>query len=103
MLTVTPIMGATGIYLYDTKSFGDSSIIGSILIMAVFGLITVQVWVTYLPAIIFTPVVLEKISRKESFYKIQYWKFLCVSILGGIGVGVFIMLPFIILPWCINI
>ncbi len=97
MLTVTPIAAVTGLISYDPSRWGGEMKIENILVMAVFGLITVQTWFTYIPALIFAPIIMNRLSKKESFYTIPRWKFYLNSILYGALAGIFILLPVILL------
>ncbi|MDH3349871.1 MAG: hypothetical protein OEM02_17420 [Desulfobulbaceae bacterium] len=97
MLTITPIAAVTGLISYDPSRWGGEMKIENILVMAVFGLITVQVWLTYIPALIFTPIIMKRLSGKEVFHTIPRWKFYLNSILYGAGAGIFILLPCVLL------
>jgi len=65
--------------------------------MAIFGLITVQVWITYIPSLILTPIIMNRLSNIEKFHKIQKCKFFGLSIIGGSMAGIFIVLQCILI------
>lgn len=97
MLTITPIAAVTGLISYAPSRWGGEMKIENILFMAMFGLITVQVWFTYIPALIFTPIIMKHLSDKKIFHTISKWKFYLNSILYGAVAGIFILLPCILL------
>lgn len=97
MLTITPIATVYGLVSFDPENWGGEPTLMGILGMAIFGLITVQVWITYIPSLILTPIVMNRLSNKNKFYEIQKWKFFVISAIGGSMVGIFIVLPCILL------
>lgn len=97
MLTVTPIAAVMGLISCDPSRWAVEMKIENILVMAVFGLITVQTWFTYIPALIFTPIIMNRLSKKESFYTVPKWKFYLNTIFYGALAGIFILLPVILL------
>jgi hypothetical protein len=97
MLTITPIAAVYGLVSFDPSNWGGEPTLIGIIGMAMFGLITVQVWITYIPSLILTPIIMRKLSDKEIFYTMPIWKFFGISILVGIVAGIFILLPCILL------
>ncbi len=97
MLTVTPIAAATALVYFDPRNWGGDITFFGIIGIAVFGLLTVPVCVTYIPTLVFTPIFMNKLSKKEAFYIISKWKFFVFSIIGGSIAGIFIVLPIIVL------
>lgn len=93
MLTITPVATVFGLASYDPSRWGGEISIQNILFMAMFGLITVQVWITYIPSLVLTPIIMKKLSLKEKFYTVPLWKFYFLSVIGGILAGTFILLP----------
>jgi hypothetical protein len=52
MLTIMPIGTVYGLVSFDPETWGGEPTPIRILGMAIFGLITVQVWITYIPSLI---------------------------------------------------
>lgn len=97
MLTITPLAAVFGLAIYEPSRWGGEITIQNILFMAMFGLITVQVWFTYIPSLVFTPIIMRKLSLKRGFHTIPLWKFYVFSVIGGILAGIFILLPCVLL------
>jgi len=97
MLSITPFFASLGLVIYDPSNWGGSIKIENILIIAVFGIITVQLWPTYISSIILTPIIMKKLNFHPQFYTIGVWKFLGLSVVGGILAGQFILFPCIIM------
>lgn len=99
MLTIAPISAAIGLISFDPKSWGGSFTVQNILAIAFFGIITVPLLVTYLPSLVLTPIIMEKISNYHLFYSLTLWKFIAISIFVGIIGGILILLPCIIMAF----
>ena len=97
MLTITPIAAATGLASYDPSRWGGEINIINIIGLAVFGLLSVPLWFTYIPTLILTPIIMKRLSDKENFYSISIWKFYSTSVQCGIIAGLFILSPSILL------
>ena len=95
MLIITPISAVTGLVTFDPANWGGKPTIVSILGMSLFGLISIQGWITYIPSIIFTPILMKRYSEDQNFYSMHIAKFIAYSIFGGMLAGIFILLPFI--------
>ena len=97
MLTVGPIIAASGLILYDPSRWGGEINLNNIIGLALFGLISPPLWFSYIPVLVFTPVIFKRLSEKEQFYTATIKKFYAMSILYGCIVGVFVMLPFVVI------
>ena len=97
MLTITPIAAAFGLLSYDPSRWGGEINIVNILGLAMFGLISVPLWFTYIPSLILTPIIMKHLSAKENFYTIPLWKFYAFTLLYGSAAGIFIVFPSILL------
>lgn len=97
MLTITPISAVFGLVIYDPVNWRGTVSLPNIFIMAIFGLLTVQVWPTYISSIVMTPIIMKKLSSTALFHTIPLWKFFGISIIGGIVAGQFILLPCILM------
>jgi hypothetical protein len=97
MLTITPIAAAFGLVIYDPSRWGGEIKFGNILFLAIFGLISRPLWFTYIPALIFTPVIMKRLSAKEIYYTTPLGKFYAISALWGSAAGIFIIFPAILI------
>ena len=95
LLTITPVTAVTGLVTFDPNNWGGKPTIINIIVMAFFGLITVKGWVTYIPTLILTPVMMKRISKKPNFHSMPILKFIRIAVLSGMAAGVFILLPYI--------
>ena len=93
MLTVSPIVTVIGLISFEPNNFGDRLTIQNILVMAGFGLITVPLWITYIPALVLAPFAMKKLARKQYFHDLPIWKFISISFIVGAVVGIIILLP----------
>lgn len=97
MLTVAPILAAFGLLLYDPSRWGGEINLLNVLGVALFGLISPPLWFCYIPVLVFTPIIFKRLSKKEKFYTITIKRFYTISIFFGCIVGVFVMLPLIVI------
>ena len=97
MLTIAPILAATGLLSYDPSRWGGELNLMNIIGLAIFGSISVPLWFTYIPSLIFTPIILKRLSEKDKFYTIPLWRFYIFSIFCGCVGGIFVLLPAILL------
>ena len=67
MLTVAPIIAATGLLLYDPSRWGGEINLINIIGLTLFGLISRPLWFSYIPVLIFTPIIFKRLSEKEKF------------------------------------
>ena len=109
LLTVTPICGFLGFGIFNPNFWDGTSLIDVLMVwkyrinlfewaqVIIFGLIVTQLWITYIPVLIVTPILMRNISKKEKFYSLSLSKFIAISISMGIVVGFFAMFPCLIL------
>jgi hypothetical protein len=82
MLTVAPIIACITLVALDSSRWGDPnllSVVPTILVMAAFGLITVSLWPTFIPALLITPLAMNRFARTHIFQNLP------VSVLLGIA------------------
>jgi hypothetical protein len=94
MLTVAPTVATMTLSCLHLHGIGDLNplkIVGFALFALPFALITPQLWPTYIPAIIFTPILMKWISRRPGFSTTPLIKFLLCSFLVGALAGVGVM------------
>ncbi len=97
MLTIAPIIAASGLLLYDPSRWGGEINLINIVGLALFGLISPPLWFSFIPVLVFTPIIFRRLSEKETFYTITIKKFYAISVFYGCIVGVFVMLPLIVI------
>ena len=97
MLTVAPITTAATLVCYAPQQWGGSFNPLNIIVMAVFGLFTVPLWVTYIPAVAVTPLLMSRVSSRESFLRAPLWLVLLISLLLGAPLGLCVISPVILL------
>ena len=97
MLTVSPFIATTVLVCWNPARWGGSINPLAILAMSFFGVITVPLWPTYIPAIAATPFVMRRVACLHYFKSWPLWSILCLAfILGAVaGFGVIS----IIVPW----
>jgi hypothetical protein len=67
--------------------------------MAFFGLLSVPLWFTYVPALMLTPKIMQKISQRPFFRTTPAPILMVVSLAVGAIVGVFIIGPMLFLTF----
>lgn len=97
MLTITPLVAATGLISFDPENWGGSFSLKSIFAVAIFGVLATPLWFTYIPSLILTPIMMEKISNHQLFYTIPYWKFIGTALICGTLCGIVVLSPCIIM------
>jgi hypothetical protein len=97
MLTVMPVVASAGMILFDPERWGGSFSLSNVLMMAVFGVLTVPVWITYLPSLVAVPIVMGKLSSSAMFTSVSLPVLLSIAFFVGAVVGVFILSPVVIM------
>lgn len=67
MLTIAPIVAAATLVCWHPDRWGGSVSPLNIIVMAFFGLFTVALWPTYIPAIIFAPLLMRWVAAHRAF------------------------------------
>ena len=97
MVTVAPLVAATTLVCGWPGHWGGSVNPLTIIAMAFFGLITVPLWPTYIPAIILTPWVMGRLAPRQTFRVLPMPILILASlVIGAIG-GVCVMFPVILM------
>ncbi len=108
LLTVTPICGFLGVGIFNPNFWDGTSLVDVFMVwkyrvnlselamVVFFGLTVTQLWFTYIPVLIVTPLLMRNISKKETFYSFPLLKFIGIAIITGIIVGSFAMFPCLI-------
>lgn len=97
MVTVAPSLVILTLAFSNPAEFGGNPDLQSVLMMYLFALITIPLWITYIPSIILTPIILNRIRKIAAFYNISIITLLALSALSGAVVGVLIMAPVLFL------
>ena len=95
MLTVSPVVTCTIAVLLEPSRWGGSPDPLTILGMALFGVMTVYLWPTYMPALILTPVLMRRLVRTRSYQELPLSGLLGISAVVGAVAGVMVLLPVI--------
>jgi len=93
MLTVAPFTATFALVHFDPSNWGGSTSIKTILEMSIFGLITVPLWLTYIPALIVTPIYMQKLATKTNFHTSSIGEFTATAIIRGAIGGVIVLAP----------
>ena len=88
MLTIAPVAAVTTLVCWSPERWGGSLNPLHILVMAFFGLFTVFLWPTYIPAIVLTPHLMRRIAAREAFTRAPLPLLIATSMLIGAGAGI---------------
>ncbi|MCC6680025.1 MAG: hypothetical protein IT445_03890 [Phycisphaeraceae bacterium] len=97
MLTIAPLTAVTTLVCCDPERWGGSIDPLSIVVMSIFGLITVPLWPTYIPAIVIIPVAMHSIVALPLFKKLFLPYLVCIFFAVGAIVGIAFIST--IVPW----
>lgn len=97
MTTVAPVTAVTTLLCWNPERWGGSIDLLNILVMSLFGVITIPLWPTYVPAIALTPLVMGKISTWHVFRRLPLVVILCIFFVMGAFAGLGVIS--IIVPW----
>lgn len=96
LLTLAPLVATTTLVCSGPTRFGITNPIEipiAIVCMAFFGLITVPLWLTYIPTLILTPIVMTKLSRTTKFQTMSLPLLLTLAAFIGLLMGLLIFAP----------
>jgi hypothetical protein len=96
MLTIAPLLAIITLMFSISADFGENFDIQSILVMYMFAMITIPLWLTYLPSIILTPIIMNRISKRTKFRRIPIVLLVALSMIIGAFVGIVVLSPFLI-------
>lgn len=97
MLTVAPLVAATTLVCGWPECWGGTVNPLVIVAMSCFGLVTVPLWPTYIPAIILTPWLVRQVAARRTFADAPLPLLLLpVMLVGALG-GLCVMAPVILL------
>lgn len=97
MVTISPVVAVTTLVCWNPDRWGGSVNPLAILAMSFFGLITVPLWPTYIPAVTATPFIMRRVARLPAFGSWPLSVVLATSFVLGVIAGVGVIS--IIVPW----
>lgn len=97
MLTIAPFAAAATLVCWSLDRWGGSLNPLNIAIMAFFGLFTVVVWPTYIPAIILAPLLMRRIASYRAFTALPLPLLVGLALLLGSVAGVCVLAPVVFL------
>ena len=97
MVTIAPIILFTALVCWNPEGVGGS--INPLLMLAgsVFVLFTTELWPTYIPAVVLTPLIVRQVARMQSFQNLPMLFLLSIAFVLGFIAGVGVVS--IIVPW----
>jgi len=97
LLIVAPLITSATLVCLDPTRWGGSINFIAVVSMAVFGLFSVPIWPTYIPVLVITPILMEKISSLHFFWKTKCSVLYGSSLILGALAGPLVMMPLILL------
>lgn len=95
MLIVAPLIAATMLGCWQPARWGGSVNPLAIITMAFFGLLSVPLWLTYIPALIITPWVMKPVSASRIFRCLSLPALIILSLLLGGVAGFGVIMPIV--------
>jgi hypothetical protein len=96
ILFIAPLITVTVLVCHHPERWGGSINPLNILIMSVFGLLTVKLWPTYIPAVVITPLFMRWLANKSAFISsplpLILGSALLVGAIAGVGVLSYVVL-----------
>ncbi len=96
MLTIAPLVAVITLSILSPAEFGGGPSIQNVLGMYFFAIITVPMWITYIPSIILSPIMMRKIDKRKSFHELAIIKLILISVPVGALCGMLIFLPILL-------
>ncbi|MEI6862499.1 MAG: hypothetical protein WCL04_09640 [Verrucomicrobiota bacterium] len=93
LLVVAPLVAATTLVCWEPARWGGSISPLAIATMAFFGVLSVPLWPTYIPALIITPLVMKRVSASRVFMRLPLPALMGVSLLVGALAGFGVIMP----------
>ena len=101
MLAVAPLVACSTIVCLNPSLLGGSinpiKIMFTIVGMAFFGVITVPLWLTYIPALIMTPLLMRALSRTQVFRTTRLPILIGLSLVVGAVAGALVLILVILM------
>ena len=96
MLTISPILAIITLVFSNPENFGEHFDVQSLLMMYMFAMITIPLWLTYLPSVILTPIIMNRLSKKLAFQRISIAYLITLAAAAGAIIGLAVLSPFLI-------
>jgi hypothetical protein len=96
MLIVAPLVAATTPVCWQPGCWGGSMNPLGIVGIALFGVLSVPLWPTYIPSLIITPIVMKRLSTSRAFLELPLPIFPGVSVLIGALSGCCVIFPLVL-------
>jgi len=93
MVTLAPFTTVTALVLYDPNRWGGPPTLGSLIVMSIFAVITIPMWITYIPAIVITPILMNAIARHKAFVRLPIIGLALLALPLGALAGIVILSP----------
>jgi hypothetical protein len=93
LLVIAPLVAATTLVCWQPERWGGSINPLAIATIAFFGLLSVPLWPTYIPALIVTPLVMKWVSASQAFTRLPVAALVVLSLLIGALVGLGVIMP----------
>jgi hypothetical protein len=97
MLVVAPLVAATTLVCWQPDRWGGSVNPLAIAAIAFFGVLSVPLWPTYIPALIITPLLMKRVSAHRSFVHLPLAVLVVLSILVGALAGSCVIMPVVLM------
>lgn len=93
MLVVAPLVAATTLVCWQPDRWGGSVNPLAIAAIASFGVLSVPLWPTYIPALILTPLLMRRVSAHRAFVRLPLPVLVGLSLLVGAPAGACVLMP----------
>ena len=97
MIIISPLIVIVVLAVLNPTEFGEVINIQTVLTVYMFAIITVPLWVTYIPFIVLIPIIMQIIAKREAFHELQIIKFVMLSSTIGSICGVLVLSPVLFL------
>jgi hypothetical protein len=97
MLVVAPLVAATTLVCWQPDRWGGSVNPLTIATIAFFGVLSVPLWPTYIPALIITPLLMKRVTAHRTFMHLPLAALVVLSILVGAIAGSCVIMPVVLL------
>ena len=97
MIIISPLIVIVVLAVLNPTEFGEVINIQTVLTVYMFAIITVPLWVTYIPFTVLIPIIMQIIAKREAFHELQIIKLVMLSSTIGAICGVLILSPVLFL------
>ena len=97
MVVVAPLLACSTVVCLEPSRWGGSINPITIVVMALFGLITIPLWPTYIPALIVTPLAMSFVARRQYFRTVPLPVLIGISLVIGAIVGPLVLIRMVLM------